>query len=251
MPFGPTNEPATFVTMIHNVNSVWKETAKLEGINVGSFVNTMIIIDNIMNWAKSIEVVLKYIVCQLRICKAYPLTLSLKKSLFFPKRLEFVGINVSPDENRPAMLKHKLLKHWPIPELLRHVASFVGFLQFYSKFIPHFEICVEPFRRIMERAYTEAVGDLWMPELQATFDNLRLILCNPCLQRFNLWKITILHTDFLAKGFGYVVCQSNDDKTSLALASQFMSGNGFHFLTKKGWWGTLPSCVWVTPRSRE
>ena len=85
----------------------------------------------------------------------------------------------------------------------------------------------------MERAYTEAVGDLWMPEVQATFDDLRLILCNPCLQRFNLWKITILHTDFLAKGFGYVVCQSNNDETSLALASQFMSGNGFHFLTKK------------------
>jgi hypothetical protein len=132
------------------------------------------------------------------------------------------------------MLKNKLLKHWPIPELVRNMASFVGFLQFYSKFIPHFEICVEPFRWIMEWAYMEAVGDLWTPEVQATFDNMRsLILCDPCLRRFDPRQITVLRTDFLAKGFGYVVCQSNHDKTSLALASQFMSGNGFHFLTNK------------------
>jgi hypothetical protein len=97
IPFGPTSGPATFVTMIHNVDSVWKESAKSEGINVGTFVNTTIIIDNIMNWAKSFEVAMKYIVCQLCICKAYHLTLSLKKSHFFPKRLKFVGINISPD----------------------------------------------------------------------------------------------------------------------------------------------------------
>jgi hypothetical protein len=145
MPFGPANGPEKFVTMIHDVDSVWKESAKSKGINVGTFVNTSIIIDNIMNWAKSFEIDLKYIVCQLRICKAYRLTLSLKKSHFFPKHLEFVGINVSLDWNQPAMSKHKLLKHWPIPEFVCNMASFVGFLQFYSEFIPYFKICVQPF----------------------------------------------------------------------------------------------------------
>jgi hypothetical protein len=144
MPFGPTNGLATFVTMIQDVDSVWKESAKLEGINVGTLINTTIIIDNIMNWAKSFEVALKYIVCQLRICKVYRIALSLKKSHFFPERLKFVVNDVSPDGNWPAMLKHKLLKHWPITELVRNLTSFVGFLQFYSKFIPHFETNVEP-----------------------------------------------------------------------------------------------------------
>jgi hypothetical protein len=44
MPFGPTNGPATFVTMIHDVDSVWKEEAKSKGIHVGSGVDTTIII---------------------------------------------------------------------------------------------------------------------------------------------------------------------------------------------------------------
>ena len=146
---------------------------------------------------------LTYIACQLRICKAYRLTLSLKKSHFFPKRLEFVGIDVSPDGNRPAMSKHELIKHWPVPELVRDIASFVGFLQFYSKFIPNFEIRVEPLRRIMEREYTEMVGDLWTSDVQSTFDDLRdSILCDPCLRRFDPRKLTVLRTDFSAKGFG-------------------------------------------------
>ncbi len=156
-----------------------------------------------------------------------------QKEPFFPKRLEFVGIDVSPDENCPAMSKHELLKHWPIPEFVRDVAYFVGFLQFYGKFIPNFEIRVEPLHRIMERDHTEAVGNLWTPTACETFDDLRnSILCDPCLRRSNPKKLTVLRTDFSAKGFGYDVCQADDDDVSLALASQFMSGNGFHFLTK-------------------
>jgi hypothetical protein len=85
----------------------------------------------------------------------------------------------------------------------------------------------------MEREYTEMVGDLWTPDVQATFDDLwESILCNPCLCRFDPNKLTVLRMDFSAKGFGYVVCQLDNDDTFLALSLQFMSGNGFHFLTK-------------------
>jgi hypothetical protein len=232
--------------MIHDIDSVWKQNAAAVGIDVGDNVDTTIIIDDIMNWATSFDVALKYIVCQLRICKAYRLTLSLMKSHFFPKRLEFVGIDVSPDGNRPAMSKHELLKHWPVLQLVRDVASFVGFLQFYSKFIPNFEIRVKPLQRIMEKEYTEAVGALWTPEAQLTFDDLcQSILCDPCLRRFEPRKITILRTDFSAKGFGYVVCQPGNTNASLALASQFMSGNGFHFLSKDNEGCAPPGRVWI------
>jgi hypothetical protein len=180
MPFGPTNGPATFVTMIHDVDSVWKEEAKLKGIYVGSSVDTTIIIDDILNRARSFTMALAYIWCQLCICKAYQLTLSLQKSHFFPKRLEFVGINVTLNGNRPAISKHELIKHWPIPELVRDVASFVDFLQFYSKFIPNFKIWVEPLCHLMDREYTERVGDFWTSEVQTTFEDLcGSILCDP------------------------------------------------------------------------
>jgi hypothetical protein len=66
--------------------------------------------------------------------------LSLRKSHIFPKRFEFVGIDVCLDGICPAMSKHQLLEHWPQPEIVSDVAKLVGFAQFYSKFIPQFEL---------------------------------------------------------------------------------------------------------------
>ena len=63
MPFGRTNGPGTFATMIHDVSSVWKEEAKSRGLQVGRGIDTTIIIDGILNWATLIQTVLKYIEC--------------------------------------------------------------------------------------------------------------------------------------------------------------------------------------------
>jgi hypothetical protein len=233
MPFRPVNGPATFITMNYDLNSTWKKVAKSQGLSIDDDTNTNIIVDEIFNWAKTFAKALQYIECQLCICKAYRLTLSLRKSHFFQKRFKFVGIDVSVDGNRPAMLKHELLSHWPSPELVWDVASFVGFLQFYSKFIPFFEVRSLLLQVIMEREYTKPVGESWTDEAQTTFDKLKQsILCNPCLRRFDHRKLTVLRTDFSARGFGYVVCQPANNNILTAMAAQFMSGNGFVFMGK-------------------
>ncbi len=96
------------------------------GLSVDTNVDTKIIIDNNILWAQLFDQALQYIECQLRIAKVYCLTLSLKKSHFFAKRFEFVGIDVSPDGNRPAMSKHKLLRSWPTPSLVCDVANLLA-----------------------------------------------------------------------------------------------------------------------------
>jgi hypothetical protein len=83
MPFGLTNDPSTFITMIHDLDSIWKQLAKELVITIGNDTDTVIIVDDILNWAKTFPQALRYIACQLRICKAYRLKLSLKKSHFF------------------------------------------------------------------------------------------------------------------------------------------------------------------------
>jgi hypothetical protein len=85
----------------------------------------------------------------------------------------------------------------------------------------------------MTREYTEAVGDMWTAEANSAFEELKnSVLCNPCLHWFDHCKLTMLRTDFSALGFGYVVCQPGDDECLLAKTSQYMSGNGFGFMTK-------------------
>ena len=67
MLFGPTNGPATFVMMIHDIDSAWKDVALLGGLTVGTDVDTRIIIDDICSSAQSFDSALRYIECQLRV----------------------------------------------------------------------------------------------------------------------------------------------------------------------------------------
>ena len=113
--------------------------AKDLGIAIDNDTNTRIIIDDIVSWAKLLELALRYMECQLKVCQAYRLSLILRKSHIFPSRFEFVGIDVCADGNRPAQSKHTLLETWPAPETVRDVAKFIGFAQFYSRFIHNFE----------------------------------------------------------------------------------------------------------------
>jgi hypothetical protein len=78
MPFGPTNGPATFISFIHDVDSQWKALATSCGISINEQTNTRIIVDNIVNHGLDLSTSLQYMECQLRVCLAYHLLLSLK-----------------------------------------------------------------------------------------------------------------------------------------------------------------------------
>jgi hypothetical protein len=114
-----------------------------------------------------IDDALLYIECQLCICQSYQLLLSLRKSHIFPKCFEFVGINVCLDGNHPAMSKHQLLKHWPQPEIVHDIAKLVGFAQFHSKFIPHFELQIVPLCNLITMFDTRTTSNCtgqWQPK---------------------------------------------------------------------------------------
>jgi hypothetical protein len=207
--------------------------ARENGIVIDDDTNTTIIVDDIFSYAKTMVIALLYMECQLRVAQSQNLSLSLKKSFIFPKRVEFVGVDVCQDGNRPAMSKHQLLVHWPTPVIVRDVAKFVGFLQFYTRFIPNFEVRISPLREIMREEYTSPIGSAWTSAANAAFEEMRqAILADPCLQRYDHRKLLVLCTDFSADGFGYVACQPADDDVSLATMHWCMRGDGFDFMTK-------------------
>jgi hypothetical protein len=206
MPFGPTNGPATFVSFIYDIDSVWKKLSTSHGIPIGDTKNTRIIINDIVSWSSTEDYALEYIRCQLKVCQAYHLSLNLCKSHFFPEHFKFVGIDVCANGNWPAKSKHNLLLTWPAPEFVRNVAKFIGFCQFYSRFIHHFELCIAPLRELTKHEYTDPLGPLWTDTAQAAWDDMRnAIIADPCLQRFDYRKLVVLRTDFSALGFGYVL----------------------------------------------
>ncbi len=162
MPFGSTNGPATFINFIHDVDSQLKTLATSSGISINEQTNTRIIVDDIVSHGLDLFTSLKYMECQLHVCQAYCLSLSLKKSFIFPKRFEFVGNDVCPKGNCSAQSKHQLLTTWPQPELVRDIAKFIGSVQFYSKFIHHFELRVALLRELVtNNEYVDPVAPIW------------------------------------------------------------------------------------------
>ncbi len=129
-----------FISFIHNVDSQWEALAQQSGLIMYDNTNTKVLVDDIFSWSELLEKALLYMECQLCLCQAYQLSLSLRRSCIFSKHFEFVGIDVYPDGNCPTMSKHQLLKHWPQPEFIRDVEKNFGFGHFYGKFIPHFEL---------------------------------------------------------------------------------------------------------------
>jgi hypothetical protein len=83
MPFGPTNGLATFINFIHDVDSQWKALAQQSGLVINDNTNTKIIVDDIFSWSDLLEKALLYMECQLHVCQAYQLSLSLCKSWIF------------------------------------------------------------------------------------------------------------------------------------------------------------------------
>jgi hypothetical protein len=215
------------------MNGTWQELACSLSLNINKDMNTTIIMDDIVSWAKQVMSVLLYMECQLRICQSQNLSLSLKKSHIFPKRFEFNGIDVSPDSNHPTMSKHSLLHHWPVPELVQDVAKFVGFAQFYSRFIPQFKQHISTLHAIMKNEYTDPVCLYWSSDAQAAFQDIcSALLSDPCLKRYDHCLLLVLRTNFSANGFGYVALQPGDNIKSWLAMTRCMEGAKFKFMDK-------------------
>ena len=67
MPFGPTNGLETFITFIHDLDSVWKKHARSNSIPIDDNTNTKIIADDIVSWARHLEYALAYMIHEMPI----------------------------------------------------------------------------------------------------------------------------------------------------------------------------------------
>ena len=126
-----------------------------------------------------------------------------------------------------------LLKTWPASEFVRDVAKFIGIAQFYSRFIPNFEMCAAPLHTVTKHEYTDPIAQHWMYDAEQSWVDIKdAILSDPCIQRFDYRKLVVLGTDFSSLGFGYVLLQPGNYEASVKAAHNYRAGKGFSFMTK-------------------
>ena len=122
--FGLTNSPATFQTMM---NTIFREE-----INLGKVI---IYMDNILIFTETLEEHWRIIEKVLVKFDENQLFLNPDKCMFKASEIEYLGLIVSENQVRMDPVKVEAVREWPTPKNKKEVQQFLGFVNFYRRFI--------------------------------------------------------------------------------------------------------------------
>ena len=88
------------------------------------------------------------------------------------RSVTFVGFMVSRDGIGMDLAKVSTITEWPVPRSVKEVQQFLGFANFYRKFIHNYSAIASPLTCLTRKA-VKAVKFAWTPAADAAFLQLR------------------------------------------------------------------------------
>ena len=197
MYFGLVNSPATFQTMMNHILRPL--------IDQG---HVIVYMDDILIFTDTVEEGRHITKEVLRLLAENDLFLKPEKCFFELRELEYLGMIVSADGVKMDKGKVDGIMSWPIPTKVKELQSFLGFANFYRRFIKGFSEITRPLHRLTKKD----TPWLWSTEEQKAFDTLKErfttapILCYPDPEK----KLKI-EADASGYASGAVLSQLEDD----------------------------------------
>jgi transposase InsO family protein len=140
MPFGLANAPATFQAYINRVLSDYLD------------VFCIVYLDDILIYSQSVEEHTTHVRLVLERLYKHGLYAKLEKCEFHVYRVGFVGFNISPTGVSMEESRVSAVKDWPEPKKHRDIQVFLGFANFYRRFIAGFSRVSEPLSALLKGA---------------------------------------------------------------------------------------------------
>ncbi|EEB88861.1 hypothetical protein MPER_13116 [Moniliophthora perniciosa FA553] len=157
IPEGLTNAPAAFQRF---VNSIFADM--LDVCVVVYLDYTLIFSENMDDHRTHVREVLPRL-------EKHGLYCNPTKCEFHVSECEFLGYILSPDGFRMAEDKVKAITDWPAPRKVKDIQSFLGFCNFYRRFIYGYSDITHPLNRLTRKD----VRWTWGPDQQSAFDTLK------------------------------------------------------------------------------
>jgi Reverse transcriptase (RNA-dependent DNA polymerase)/RNase H-like domain found in reverse transcriptase len=156
--FGMCNSPATFQAMMDNIFMTMID-------------NRLVIVymDGILIFADTKEELERITKLVLEKLREHDLFLKAKKCKFCQTRIKYLGMIIK--EGRISMDAVKLggIRDWPIPTMLKQTRSFLGFGNFYQKFIFHYSKLAQTLNDLIKKDKKFE----WTTKCQEAFDSMK------------------------------------------------------------------------------
>lgn len=211
MPFGMTNSPATFQ---HFMNDIFRDMAD-------KFV--VVYLDDILIFSKDPREHSKHVRLVLQRLRDHNLHIKLEKCTFHTDTIEYLGFVVSPQGISMDSEKTKAIRDWPVPRNVRDIQSFLGFANFYRRFIDNYSKITVPLTRLTRKD----IPFKWGPPAQEAFEQLkRAFEHTPILAHFDPTAHIVVETDASDYAIGCILSQilpGDNDLHPIAFHSRTMS----------------------------
>ena len=140
----------------------------------------------------------------LQAAKASNVRLNYEKLQYKQTEVEFLGETYTVNGHKPAQSKVKAIVEMPPPNCKKQVQSFIGMVNYLSKFSACLSELAEPIWELSK----EKVPFNWGPEHEESFKLVKRKIPNaPILAYYNPRKSTVLQTDVSIKGLGACLLQ--------------------------------------------
>ncbi|KAJ1132224.1 hypothetical protein NDU88_010551 [Pleurodeles waltl] len=157
MPFGLCNAPAAFQFFINEVLHEFLDVC------------VIVYIDDILIYSKNSEEHTQHVCAVLSKLKENHLFAKLEKCTFNVNKVDFLGYCLSPQGITMDVKKISAIADWPEPSSVKDIQKFLGFANFYRRFIAHFADIAAPITTLLRKGQRF----LWTDEAAHAFQLLK------------------------------------------------------------------------------
>jgi hypothetical protein len=151
---------------------------------------------------------------------------SIKKSVFHASEVEYLGYHIPKLGIAMSPEKVQTIRNWAPPRSVKHVQQFLGFANFYRRFIEGFSKVARPLTELTKKdknaqnvkhpKNAKNASFVWTEECQQAFDRLKALFTEaPILEYFHPKKPTVVETDASDFALGAVLSQMQPESSRL------------------------------------
>ena len=204
MPFDLTGMPGSFQSYINDILHTYLD------------IFCVFYLDDILIYSDTPEEHVQHVHLILKALQEHGLYVKLEKCEFHVQEINFLGFVITPNGIRMSTDRIATITEWPVPRSLTEIQIFLGFANFYRRFVIGYSRVVIPITSLLRKGRRFE----WNSKAQEAFDKLKsLFASKPVLRHFDPELPSTLHTDSSGFALSGIISQPHNGQLCHGSAS--------------------------------